>query len=249
MADETWFTADEALAVGLADEVVPMKPKKTEAAPADAKLQASWDLSMYRYPGRTFAPDPVAKKAMTVNVELDGKDITEAVIDPIRRAVGQRGLKPGQRITAEAVAALPEGEVVVAAKTVAELSTDELIKLITDTVTAQLDSKLPAFLQPDEDDDEDEEEAEDASTEEPEDRAPENPVAPADAVPIPPEGLKAGDGDPPSEHPVDTGLGDDTVESTETNDQADDWNSVVGLLHAPTSSCADDVFARLKEEW
>lgn len=60
MADETWFTAEEALAVGLADEVVPMKPKKTPAEnePVEARMQSTWDLSMYTYAGRTYAPAP-----------------------------------------------------------------------------------------------------------------------------------------------------------------------------------------------
>lgn len=60
MADETWFTAEEAVAVGLADEAMPMKAPKKEAplAPAEACMQRTWDLSMYAYPGRDYAPTP-----------------------------------------------------------------------------------------------------------------------------------------------------------------------------------------------
>lgn len=227
MADETWFTADEALKVGLADEVVPMRKTTKEATPADeAKMHAPWDLSMYRYPGRIGAPTPVvkAKEPLTVKVELDGQNIAEHLVG---------GLRPGAQITAQAKT-VPPGEAVVTAKTVAELSTDELMKLITDTVTAQLDSKLPAFLQPDEDDDEeddedeDKEKAKDAAAEEPDNAA----VAGSAEEP-----------DTPEESPPD-GAG-----TTGTHNEADEWNSIVGLLHAPTSSCADDVFATLKEEW
>lgn len=260
MADETWFSADEALAVGLADEVVPMRKTTKEATPADAKLQASWDLSMYRYAGRDAAPDPVAKKSL-VNIELDGEGLTEQVLEPMRRAIAASGLKPGQRITAEALAALPAGEVVVPAKLVAELSTDELLKLITDTVRSEIVNADPPWLKPKKGDDEEEEEEDDeekesdnASDDEPTDSAPREPLRPGRldgpvVVPIPADGLKAGECSPPIEHPTDTGLGPDTVESTETHDEADDWNSVVGLLHVPTSPSADDVFAQLKEGW
>lgn len=65
MAEETWFTAEEALAVGLADEVMPMRPKKGEDAeePASvaARLDRVWDLSMYNYAGRQAAPEPAIK--------------------------------------------------------------------------------------------------------------------------------------------------------------------------------------------
>lgn len=67
MADETWFTADEALAVGMADEVMPMRPKKgeeaDESASAMANVNRSWDLSMYTYAGRDAAPAPVITEA------------------------------------------------------------------------------------------------------------------------------------------------------------------------------------------
>jgi ATP-dependent Clp endopeptidase proteolytic subunit ClpP len=92
MSSETWFTAEEAVTVGLADEAMPMKPKKTDAepVPAEARMHAAWDLSMYRYAGREQAPDPAVKKPVTVRLELDGKDITEH-------------LRPGQQITAQAL--------------------------------------------------------------------------------------------------------------------------------------------------
>ena len=218
MADETWFTAEEALAVGLADEVVPMRKVTKEAEPAEARLQASWDLSMYRYPGRIGAPTP-------------------------KVAASASGFAAGGVITAELARglSLPTNEAVIPLKLVSELSTDELLKLITDTVSAQLDAKLPAFLKPDEDDDEDEdeeekEEAEDASTEEPTDEA--QPVAEI-TEPAPVEQAA------PEESPPDA-----DASTAEPHDEADDWKQVVGFLVPPTTSpSADDVFAQLKEGW
>lgn len=68
MANETWFTAEEAVAVGLADEAMPMRPKKGEQAEDPASVAAlmnrSWDLSVYAYAGREAAPDPVIKKVV-----------------------------------------------------------------------------------------------------------------------------------------------------------------------------------------
>lgn len=65
MSAETWFTADEAVEAGLADEVMPMKPAKQDSEPAPAsamaKMQRTWDLSMYQYAGRDKAPEPVIK--------------------------------------------------------------------------------------------------------------------------------------------------------------------------------------------
>jgi ATP-dependent protease ClpP protease subunit len=62
MDAETWFTAEEAVAVGLADEAMPMKPKKTEDADdavlATTAAARTWDLSMYHYAGREKAPAP-----------------------------------------------------------------------------------------------------------------------------------------------------------------------------------------------
>lgn len=50
MRDETWYSADEALAAGLIDEVEG-KPRKAD----------DFDLSMFNYAGRENAPEPVLK--------------------------------------------------------------------------------------------------------------------------------------------------------------------------------------------
>lgn len=65
MSAETWFTAREAVEMGLADEVY---TAATAAPPAEdvpvAKMTKSWDLAaMFRYAGREAAPGPVINKA------------------------------------------------------------------------------------------------------------------------------------------------------------------------------------------
>jgi ATP-dependent protease ClpP protease subunit len=57
MAAETWYTAQETVDAGLADKVADLPP-----APVDAPT-AEWDLSVFRYPGRTSAPAPGARAA------------------------------------------------------------------------------------------------------------------------------------------------------------------------------------------
>lgn len=71
MLAETWYTAEEAVAAGLADEMLP--PHKDEDDPAPANQQ-TWDLSMFRYAGRENAPGPKASKP--------------AVPEPVATAVG-----------------------------------------------------------------------------------------------------------------------------------------------------------------
>jgi ATP-dependent protease ClpP protease subunit len=61
MRAETWMTADEAVELGLADEAMPMLPKKGDDPAAHAgpeKMRTLWDLSAYRYAGRENAPAP-----------------------------------------------------------------------------------------------------------------------------------------------------------------------------------------------
>lgn len=54
MQAETWYTADEAVEAGLADEVArPVRQPDQDPAMSDA-----WDLSIFRFAGRTEAPAP-----------------------------------------------------------------------------------------------------------------------------------------------------------------------------------------------
>lgn len=67
MAAETWYSADEAVAAGLADAVIGAPSAGAEAL---RKAQtAQWDLSAYRYAGRQQAPDPAAQAAATARTE------------------------------------------------------------------------------------------------------------------------------------------------------------------------------------
>lgn len=55
MRGESWFSAEEAVAVGLADEV---GQRRNDDEP-DPVITNAWDLTRFRYPGRTAAPAPV----------------------------------------------------------------------------------------------------------------------------------------------------------------------------------------------
>jgi ATP-dependent protease ClpP protease subunit len=55
MKAETWYTADEAVAAGLADEAAEQRPSD-DGKPSDAKDR--WDLSIFNHAGRDYAPAP-----------------------------------------------------------------------------------------------------------------------------------------------------------------------------------------------
>ncbi len=61
MAAETWYDADEAVEVGLADEAVPLKSKPSTGGD-DPEPKNKWDLTGFQYQGRADAPDPLAPK-------------------------------------------------------------------------------------------------------------------------------------------------------------------------------------------
>lgn len=63
MRAETWYSATEAKAAGLIDEV---RGKKVEESTQDR-----WDLTMYNYAGREYAPAPV-QPGPTFEFDLDG---------------------------------------------------------------------------------------------------------------------------------------------------------------------------------
>ena len=71
MRDETWYTAQEAVAAGLAAsvQVVPdagqtdtagAEPPPDPEVPDEGDIEDAFDLSMYRYAGRSHAPAPAA---------------------------------------------------------------------------------------------------------------------------------------------------------------------------------------------
>jgi ATP-dependent Clp endopeptidase proteolytic subunit ClpP len=80
MDAETWYTADEAVAAGLADEVVSQPDKQMSYA------RASFDLSKFKHAGRAAAPAPVivARNQTPPPVEVEdpqGKDATVATLN------------------------------------------------------------------------------------------------------------------------------------------------------------------------
>ncbi|MFD8866018.1 head maturation protease, ClpP-related [Streptomyces sp. NPDC059590] len=62
MLAETWYSAQEAVEAGLADEVAPSRQRRDEGEPDQTApdMAAAWDLSIFRYAGRQAAPSPVA---------------------------------------------------------------------------------------------------------------------------------------------------------------------------------------------
>ncbi|WP_326646066.1 ATP-dependent Clp protease proteolytic subunit [Streptosporangium sp. NBC_01755] len=62
MQAETWYTADEAVAAGLADEVA----RPVRQPDQDPAMAASWDLSVFRFAGRSAAPAPAVSEVVPV---------------------------------------------------------------------------------------------------------------------------------------------------------------------------------------
>lgn len=63
MRAETWFTAEEAVEAGLADEVD--APARQGTEPAPEPVTARWDLSVFKHQGRENAPAPILNSATT----------------------------------------------------------------------------------------------------------------------------------------------------------------------------------------
>lgn len=65
MKAETWFTAEETVEAGLADEVA---PTRRQSGDDDPDMSNTWDLSIFKHAGREFAPaPPVAQLAATAS--------------------------------------------------------------------------------------------------------------------------------------------------------------------------------------
>ncbi|MGI5286634.1 head maturation protease, ClpP-related [Nonomuraea polychroma] len=79
MLAETWYTAEEAVEAGLADELMVPPQRDDPDGPDDAtkRMTARWDLSVFRYAGRENAPAP-AQSAVAVELHVNGAwtDIT-----------------------------------------------------------------------------------------------------------------------------------------------------------------------------
>jgi ATP-dependent Clp endopeptidase proteolytic subunit ClpP len=97
MKQETWYSAEEAVAAGLADEVaeLPRKGAGTRQEEAVA-ARAGWDLSVFQYAGREQAPAPVlaakaeestpeqpAEEPVTLTFTI-GAGVDEQVLEALR---------------------------------------------------------------------------------------------------------------------------------------------------------------------
>lgn len=218
MKAETWYTASEAVAAGLADEVFTPPAKEPKEGPSDARMATTWDLSMYRYAGRDKAPDPASGGILGA--------ATAAVVN----AIGETS--PDLVIPAKTTTTAPGTAVQVQ---MSGVDTDALIlDLLRRAVRAELtdfratavepEAAKPAFLTPDKEEEEDEDEktedATDAETEASADDETED--ATEDVV-------------------------DETAESSKPAETPDFWSQVVSKLTKSSPPSADDVLRHLKE--
>jgi hypothetical protein len=97
MQAETWYSADESVSEGLADEVMPAPKKRGQekaAAAVDWSVAASWDLSsVFRYPDRAVAAAAVAPEPAPAREGI----VASAVTAPgPPRLVAEAGPEPVQ---------------------------------------------------------------------------------------------------------------------------------------------------------
>ncbi|GAA4809588.1 head maturation protease, ClpP-related [Tomitella cavernea] len=82
VADETWFTADEAIDAGLADRV------DSSAAP-DARARAgAWSMKNFRFAGREHAPAPRIPSAEAVEVPERKGGVMPTLMEDLRQRLG-----------------------------------------------------------------------------------------------------------------------------------------------------------------
>jgi ATP-dependent protease ClpP protease subunit len=95
MSVESWYTAEEAVAAGLADEVA---QRPAPAAPG-VPMDKAWDLTMFAYAGREKAPAPVVAKAPPETVEVKPA-VGEHVLTPadVKAAAPSEQAKPALTI-------------------------------------------------------------------------------------------------------------------------------------------------------
>jgi ATP-dependent Clp endopeptidase proteolytic subunit ClpP len=219
MEAETWFTAEEAVEMGLADELIPMRPAKQEASASVQRdvMNRTWDLTMYRYAGRANAPAPsvVDNSAATPEAPAKADDNVESIAN----------------MTRDELVALIRDVVTTAMAPIEPGNEPEPPNPTGDPETpppepepgpAPEPEPTNAFPPPKED----EEEPEDATSEEMDDES-----DPEDADKKLPPFLQP-----------------DEDEEEEEDEPKDEWSSLVARLTTPSPS-ADDVFMSLKEAW
>lgn len=120
MAKETWYSAQEAVDAGLADEVDDPARKGEDAPEMAVAARAGWDLSVFRYAGREEAPAPEpaaqapetpkpappaaaqtpAPSASEVTLTFNlGESIDEQILDTLRQMVARRDPAPQAAVT------------------------------------------------------------------------------------------------------------------------------------------------------
>lgn len=306
MKAETWYTADEAVEAGLADEVMPLprRQEETEASTSvHTRMTAAWDLSAYRYAGRSAAPEPIVAlapaPAPVENVTPEPEPQPEPVVHA-SKIVGafddvDAFFAHLRELVREEIANILDSVAPSHSTSVEDGTWDAGAqeKKLPSPVPLATVKKMYTYW--------DEEQAEDGKVPKSVCKLPHHFVSDdgtpgaasingvrnalarlpqtqglSDAERAAAEAhlrkhLAAFDGgeedhthaDPgdeqtpavvedeatPEEPPAPEEAPPDGAEPAAGNTEADTWNSMVGLLHAPTSPSADDVFAQLKEGW
>lgn len=72
MRKETWYSAEEAVAAGLADEIQGITPN-------DSIPRNKWDLSIFQHAGRDQAPTPVMPDTQVIDFSVFASQLRDAV--------------------------------------------------------------------------------------------------------------------------------------------------------------------------
>jgi ATP-dependent protease ClpP protease subunit len=108
MKNETWYRGEEAVAAGLADEVVPM-PKRGDDTPAP-EMRKEFDLTAYGYTGPPASespnPEQPAEEPVTLTFNI-GARVDEQVLEALRAMVRTKNTEPAP---AAAIAPKPVAE-------------------------------------------------------------------------------------------------------------------------------------------
>jgi ATP-dependent Clp endopeptidase proteolytic subunit ClpP len=101
MLDETWYSADEAVAAGLADEIEGAAAAETDDE--DELIAASFDLSVFKHAGRASAPKPANARRKAPPAPVDELPPPEPVDDErTSRFADRRQARHNRRATARA---------------------------------------------------------------------------------------------------------------------------------------------------
>ncbi|HEY9314336.1 phage protease, partial [Williamsia sp.] len=81
VAAETWFTAEEAVAAGLADRI-------STDTPASGDLAATFNLSRFRFAGRSHAPTPRIPSAEAAETDNRKEGVMPTLMEELRKRLG-----------------------------------------------------------------------------------------------------------------------------------------------------------------